>query len=48
MKPRPYIITTTQGQHRLMARSRALAIAAALELTGPGAQLLSCLQEGDW
>lgn len=47
-EPRPYRITTTQGQHHLMARSRAGAISAALELAGPGAKVLSCLLEGEW
>ena len=45
---RPYRITTTQGQQHLMARTRAAAIRAALELAGPGAKVLSCLMEGEW
>jgi hypothetical protein len=45
---RPYRVTTTQGTHTLMARTAASAICSALELAGPGARLLSCLQEGEW
>ena len=45
---RPYRVTTTQGIHTLMARTPASAISTALELSGPGARLLSCLQEGEW
>lgn len=45
---RAYRVTTTQGTHTLMARTPADAIRTGLELAGPGAQLLSCLQEGEW
>ena len=45
---RPYRVTTSLGSATVMARTSADAICTGLELAGPGAQLLSCLQEGDW
>lgn len=44
----PYTVTTTAGTLTLMARSAAHAIASALELTGPGTRIISCLRGGDW
>jgi hypothetical protein len=44
----PYIVATTTGHHRVMARNPGHAIESALELSGPGARCLSCLREGDW
>ncbi len=44
----PYIVTTTTGRHRVIARNPGHAIESALELAGPGARCLSCLREGDW
>jgi hypothetical protein len=45
---RAYRVTTTTQTHFLAAISAAHAIRTALELSEPGAKLLSCLQEGDW
>ena len=45
---RPYRVTTSMGAVTVLARTLAAAIVIGLELTGPSAQLLSCLQEGDW
>jgi predicted metalloprotease len=45
---RPYRVTFTHQVVTVMARNPADAIRAGLELAGPGAQLLSCLQEGEW
>lgn len=45
---RPYRVTTSLGTRTLMAPNPAAAIRDGLELCGPGAQLLSCLQEGEW
>jgi hypothetical protein len=45
---RAYRVTTTTQTHFLVAISAAHAIRTALELSEPGAKLLSCLQEGDW
>lgn len=47
-EPRPYRVTTTLGTRTVMARTLADAIRHGLELAGPGARLLSCLQEGEW
>ena len=48
MTMRPYRVTTTHRVITVMARTPADAIRSGLELAGPGAQLLSCLQEGEW
>ena len=45
---RAYRVTFTHRAITVMARNPADAIRTALELAGPGAQFLSCLQEGDW
>jgi hypothetical protein len=45
---RPYRVTFTHRVVDVMARTPADAIRSALELAGPGAKLLSCLQEGEW
>lgn len=45
---RPYLVTTTLGTRTIVARTLAEAIRHGLELTGPGARLLSCLLEGEW
>lgn len=45
---RAYRVTTTHRVITVMARNPADAIRTGLELAGPGAQLLSCLQEGEW
>lgn len=45
---RAYRVTTTLRTITVMARTPADAIRSGLELAGPGAQLLSCLQEGEW
>lgn len=45
---RPYRVTTSMGVVTVMARTLAAAIVIGLELTGPGARVLSCLQQGDW
>ena len=42
---RPYRVTTTLRTITLMARTKNDAIRTGLELAGPGARLLSCLQE---
>lgn len=48
MTLRCYRVTTTLGAVFVMAFSLSQAICTGLELCGPGATLLSCLQEGDW
>lgn len=45
---RPYRVTTTLKAITVMAPNPADAIRSGLELCGPGAQFLSCLQEGEW
>lgn len=47
-QPRCYRVTTTNGQLCLLGYSRAFVIQTALELTGPGAKLISCHIEGEW
>ena len=46
--PRPWRVTTTNGTVDVDAYTAALAILAALELTGPNSSLISCLRHGDW
>jgi len=46
--PRPYRVTFTHRVFTVMARTHPEAIRSAQELAGPGARLLSCLQEGEW
>lgn len=45
---RAYRVTTSLGSITLLAPNPAAAIRSGLELAGPGAKLLSCLQEGEW
>lgn len=45
---RAYRVTTTLRTITVMARTKNDAIRSGLELAGPGARLLSCLQEGEW
>lgn len=45
---RAYRVTFTHRVVTVMARNPADAICTGLELAGPGAQFMSCLQEGDW
>lgn len=45
---RPWRVTTSLGAVTVLACTLAAAIVIGLELTGPGALLVSCLQEGDW
>ena len=45
---RCWLVTTSGGSARVVAGTMGDAIATGLELTGPRATLVSCLQEGDW
>jgi hypothetical protein len=45
---RPYRVTFTHRVVTVMVRTHPEAIRSAQELAGPGARLLSCLQEGEW
>lgn len=45
---RPYRVTTKHRVVTVMAHTLSEAIRTGLELCGPRAELLSCLQEGDW
>lgn len=45
---RPYRVTFTHRVVDVMARNPAEAIRSALELAGPRAQFMSCLQEEEW
>lgn len=52
LTPRPWSVTTKAGNsrttHQLENTTAAGAILAALELGGPGCQLVACLKEGEW
>lgn len=41
-------VTTTAGAFTLLASTRTAAITSALELAGPGAQVLQINREGEW
>jgi hypothetical protein len=46
--PRLYHDHTTHGAIELYAVSAAQAVSAALELAGPGAQVLRVCRQGEW
>jgi hypothetical protein len=46
--PRLYHVQLTTGPIELYALTQAQAIAAALELAGPGARVIRVVRQGEW